>query len=131
MEKRTFRNCRFYRSGDVLFTDMEVFKGQGNDTDTSEEFEKYLQDQGMLHSFSRKGNPYDNACIESFHSLIKREWLNRFKIQNYQQAYLLVFEYINTFYNTVRIHSHCNYMSPDDYEKLYADFQKHNMRLGI
>ena len=36
---------------------------------TSEEFEKYLQDQGMLHSFSRKGKPYDNACIESFHSV--------------------------------------------------------------
>ena len=52
---------------------MEVFKGQGNDTDTSEEFEKYLQDQGMLHSFSRKGNPYDNACIESFHSVLKKE----------------------------------------------------------
>ena len=32
MGKRTFRNCRFYRSEDVLFTDMEVFKGQGNDT---------------------------------------------------------------------------------------------------
>ena len=30
--KRTFQNCRFYRSGDVLFADMEVFKGQGNDT---------------------------------------------------------------------------------------------------
>jgi hypothetical protein len=29
MGKRTFQNCRFYRSGDVLFTDMEVFKGQG------------------------------------------------------------------------------------------------------
>ena len=85
----------------------------------------------MQRSYSKKAYPWDNACIESFHALIKREWLNRFKIQNYQQAYLLVFEYINTFYNTVRIHSHCNYMSPDDYEKLYADFQKHNMRLGI
>lgn len=40
---------------------------------TSEEFEKYLQDQGMLHSFSRKGNPYDNACIESFHFVLKRK----------------------------------------------------------
>lgn len=40
---------------------------------TSEEFEKYLQDQGMLHSFNRKGNPYDNACIESFHSVLKKE----------------------------------------------------------
>ena len=33
MEKRTFRNCSYYRSGDVLFADMEVFKGQGNDTE--------------------------------------------------------------------------------------------------
>ena len=98
---------------------MEVFKGQGNDTDTSEEFEKYLQDQGMLHSFSRKGNPYDNACIESFHSLIKREWLNRFKILDYEQARRLVFEYIESFYNTVRIHSHCNYISPNQFEQLY------------
>ena len=32
-------------------------------------------------SYSHTGYPYDNACIESFHSLIKREWLNRFAIQ--------------------------------------------------
>lgn len=70
-------------------------------------------------SYSHKGYPYDNACIESFHSLIKREWLNRFKIQDYNHAYRLVFEYIETFYNTVRIHSHCDYMSPDQFEKLY------------
>lgn len=31
MGKKTFRNCRFYRSGDVFFADIEVFKGQGND----------------------------------------------------------------------------------------------------
>ena len=78
----------------------------------------------MRRSYSKKGYPWDNACIESFHALIKREWLNRFKIENYQQAYMLVFEYINTFYNTVRIHSHCNYMSPNDYEKLYANYKK-------
>ena len=70
-------------------------------------------------SYSHKGYPYDNACIESFHSLIKREWLDRFKITDYRHAYKLVFEYIETFYNTVRIHSHCNYMSPDQFEKLF------------
>lgn len=70
-------------------------------------------------SYSHKGCPYDNACIESFHSLIKREWLDRFKITDYRHAYKLVFEYIETFYNTVRIHSHCDYMSPDQFEKLY------------
>ena len=73
----------------------------------------------MQRSYSAKGYPYDNACIESFHSLIKREWLNRFNILNYRHAYRLVFEYIETFYNTVRIHSHCDYMSPDEFEKLY------------
>ena len=75
--------------------------------------------KNMQRSYSHKGYPYDNACIESFHSLIKREWLNRFNIKNYRHAYNLIFEYIETFYNTVRIHSHCDYMSPDEFEKLY------------
>lgn len=70
-------------------------------------------------SYSHKGYPYDNACIESFHSLIKREWLSRFRIESHERAYRLVFEYIEAFYNTVRIHSHCNYMSPDQFERLF------------
>ena len=73
----------------------------------------------MNQSYSKKAFPWDNACIESFHSLIKREWLNRFKISNYKHAYRLVYEYLETFYNTKRIHSHCDYMSPDDFERLY------------
>lgn len=52
---------------------------------------------GMQRSYSHTGYPYDNACIEAFHSLIKREWLNRFQIQDYDHAYRLVFEYIETF----------------------------------
>ena len=75
--------------------------------------------EGMQLSYSNTGYPYDNACIEAFHSLIKREWLNRFTIYSYDHAYRLVFEYIEAFYNTVRIHSHNAYMSPDDYERLY------------
>lgn len=75
--------------------------------------------EGMRRSYSKKAYPWDNACIESFHSLIKREWLDRFKITDYDHAYRLVFQYIEAFYNTVRIHSHCGYLSPDDYEKCY------------
>lgn len=74
---------------------------------------------GIKRSYSKKAYPWDNACIESFHALIKREWLNRFKIKNYDHAYKLVFEYIETFYNTVRIHSHCGYLSPNEYENEY------------
>lgn len=75
--------------------------------------------KGMQRSYSKKAYPWDNACIESFHALIKREWLNRFRIINYDHAYRLVFQYIETFYNTVRIHSHCGYRSPNEYEKEY------------
>lgn len=77
--------------------------------------------EGNVLSYSKKGYPYDNACIESFHSLIKREWLNRFRIKDFDHAYKLVFEYIDAFYNTVRIHSHCDYSSPCDFEELYTN----------
>ena len=76
--------------------------------------------EGLINSYSKKAFPWDNACIESFHALIKREWLNRFKILDYNHAYRLVFEYIEAFYNTVRIHSHCGYLSPNQYEVNYA-----------
>jgi len=84
----------------------------------------------MQCSYSKKAYPWDNACIESFHSLIKREWLNRFKIRDYNQAYHLVFEYLEAFYNTKRIHSHCNYMSPNDFENLYEKAQKESLLLA-
>lgn len=79
----------------------------------------YDETEGVLKSYSSKGNPWDNACIESFHALIKREWLNRFDIQDLNQAHRLVFEYIDTFYNTRRIHSYCGYRSPMAYENEY------------
>ena len=47
----------------------------------------------MQRSYYCCAYPYDNACIESFHSLIKREWLSRFSIQNYSHAYRL---FLNT-----------------------------------
>ena len=86
--------------------------------------------KNMQCSYSKKAYPWDNACIESFHSLIKREWLNRFKIRDYKQAYGLVFEYLEAFYNTKRIHSHCDYMSPNDYEALYQKLQKNELLIA-
>jgi len=91
---------------------------------TSKQYNELTEE--MKRSYSRKGNPWDNACIESFHSLIKREWIKRYKIIDYQMAYRLVFEYIETFYNTVRIHSHCGYLSPDELENSLEAIKKIN-----
>lgn len=84
---------------------------------TSKRFEELTE--GMTRSYSHKGNPWDNACIESFHALIKREWLSRFAPLDYEEAWQLVFEYIEGFYNTIRSHSFCGYLSPNEFEKNY------------
>lgn len=79
----------------------------------------------MQRSYLKKAFPWDNACIEAFHALIKREWLNRFKIRDYRQAYRLIFEYIEAFDNTKRIYSHYDYMSPNEaYHFLHLTEQK-------
>ena len=42
----------------------------------SNDYQKQLQQYGMNCSMSRKGNCYDNACIESFHGVLKRAYLS-------------------------------------------------------
>ncbi len=70
-------------------------------------------------SYSRKGNPWDNAPIESFHALIKREWLSRYKFRSIRDVRNAVFEYIEIFYNNQRIHGSIDYLSPKQFEVVY------------
>lgn len=78
---------------------------------TSREFEEYLSQKGMVQSFSRKGNPYDNACIESFHSVLKKEEIHLHTYQDSKEARRAIFEYIESWYNRKRIHSAIDYMT--------------------
>lgn len=73
----------------------------------------------FIRSYSRKGNPWDNACIESFHALIKREWLNKYYFKDLMSVRRTVFEYIEIFYNHKRIHSTLGYQTPKQYEIRY------------
>ena len=83
---------------------------------TSDEFESYLQAQGIIHSFSRKGNPYDNACIESFHSVLKKEEVYTTTYHTFEEAKAALFEYIESFYNRKRRHSALGYKTPQQVE---------------
>ncbi|WP_157067252.1 IS3 family transposase, partial [Alicyclobacillus shizuokensis] len=71
----------------------------------SHEYQARLKSYGMICSMSRKGNCYDNACIESFHSVIKRELVYLEKFETREQAKKRIFEYIESWYNGERIHS--------------------------
>src|SRR5699024_948154 len=85
----------------------------------SNDYQELLRENGMITSMSRKGNCYDNACIESFHGIIKRELIFHENYKTRNQAKRTHFEYIVSFYNYKRIHSTNQYKSPIVYEKEY------------
>ena len=65
---------------------------------------------------SRRGNCWDNAVVESFFNLLKRERIRRKKYKTREEARQDVFDYIEFFYNRTRMHSSLGYQSPDQYE---------------
>ncbi len=80
---------------------------------TSDMFEKYIIKHKIRYSYSRKGCPYDNACIKLFHSLLKKEEVNLNTYIDSNDAYNAIFEYIESWYNHKRIHSSLNYQTPN------------------
>lgn len=69
---------------------------------TSQAYYRLTQSYGITPSMSRRGNPYDNALAENFFSILKTECIYRTKLQTYEEARLLIGEYIH-FYNHQRI----------------------------
>lgn len=69
---------------------------------TSHQYFRLIQYYGITPSMSRRGNPYDNALAENFFSILKTECIYRTKLKTYEEARLLIDEYIY-FYNNERI----------------------------
>ncbi len=85
----------------------------------SEVYQKKLEAYGMKGSMSRKGNCYDNACIESFHSTLKKELVYQTKFRTREQATNELYSYIEFYYNRVRPHSTLGYKTPHRFEQMY------------
>jgi putative transposase len=82
------------------------------------EFRDLLERSPLVtRSMSRKGNCWDNAVAESFFKTLKAECVYQNKFETKQQAALIVFEYIEIWYNRKRLHSALGYMSPQDFER--------------
>jgi putative transposase len=82
----------------------------------SDDYQKALARQGMLCSMSRKGDCWDNAVVESFFSSLKTERVHHRLYRSRAEARRDIFEYIEVFYNRVRLHSTLGYISPADFE---------------
>jgi putative transposase len=78
---------------------------------------RLLRDHGLRSSMSRKGDCWDNAVIESFNATIKTELVYRMKWLTREQARAAIYEYIETWYNTRRLHSTLGYVSPIEFEE--------------
>jgi putative transposase len=83
---------------------------------TSDAYQRTLRTLGIECSMSRTGDCYDNAVMERFFWSLKHEWTNHETFGNLADARLSVFKYIETFYNTERIHQALGYQSPNQYE---------------
>ena len=72
---------------------------------------------------SRKANPYDNAIMESFFATLKTECFQNQIPKSRREAKLILFDYIEPFYNRYRLHSSLGYQSPLEFE---SNFTKPN-----
>ena len=82
------------------------------------DYRELLARHQMVPSMSRKGNCYDNACVESFFSTLKNELVEGRLYDTREQARTEIFEFIEVFYNRQRLHQALGYVSPAQFEAM-------------
>ena len=85
---------------------------------TSQAYFKLTQSYNITPSMSSKGNPYDNAMAENFFSILNTECMHRTKLETYEEARLLIGEYIR-FYNNERIQTKTK-LTPMEFRSQYV-----------
>ena len=84
---------------------------------TSDQFQKLMDASGVVCSMSWSGNCWDNAVSESFFASLKKELVYQQRYATRDEARQSIFQWIETFYNRTRLHSHLGYMSPEQFEQ--------------
>ena len=82
----------------------------------SKQYQRMLRKHGLICSMSGTGNCFDNACAETFFHSLKIEAIYGNRYPSRESVRQEVFEYIETFYNTTRLHSSLGYVSPSQFE---------------
>ena len=85
----------------------------------AEDFQNLLKDNKIVCSMSRKGNCWDNACVESFFGSLKNEWVKGKIYESFTDGEKDIFNYVEMFYNRKRRHASLGYVSPTVYEEMY------------
>ncbi len=80
-----------------------------------------LAKHGVRASMSRRGNCHDNAVAESFFSNLKNEVMQNGFFATRAEAQAVISDYIEVYYNRVRIHQTLDYQTPEQVEAQYFD----------
>lgn len=89
----------------------------------SQLYRQTLSQYHCLYSYTELNHSCDqNAAQESFHASLKKEWLSTRKLYHLEDAYRVIFDYIEGFYNPKRLHSSLGYVSPVSFEENYNNF---------
>lgn len=87
-----------------------------------------LKENGFHISCSGKGNPYDNAWVESFMKTLKDNEVYMWDYDTYLDVIERVPYFIEEVYNKKRLHSSLNYFSPEEFEKkIEMDYEDKNV----
>ena len=95
-----------------------IFHSDRGSQYTSAEVRTMLKDNSIIQSMSSTGNCYDNAVTESFFHTFKTELTHWNSYNTREEAKRSIFEYIEIFYNRVRLHSTIGYLSPVEFEEI-------------
>ena len=82
----------------------------------SEDYRRALAVHAMTPSMSRTGDCWDNAVAESFFATLRAELVDDERYSTRRHAVESIGDYIETFYNVERLHSHLDYVSPMEFE---------------
>jgi putative transposase len=96
-----------------------IHSGQGS-VYTSDDWQSFLAAHGLVCSMSRRSNCHDDAPVESFFGLLKRERIRRRIYPTKDAARTDTFDYIEMFYNPKHRHGSNGDLSPVEFERRYA-----------
>lgn len=96
-----------------------------------QEYVETLLNAGFRPSMAQKGNPYDNAKIESFFKTLKQEEVYIYEYRDFQEVSSRMAYFLEIAYNQKRLHSALGYLPPTEFEAIYDNYPNGNVLISV
>lgn len=96
-----------------------IFHSDRGSQYTAEAYETLCAEAGVTRSMGAVGVCWDNAAAEAFFATLKKECVHLHQFESHEQAKQIIFQYIEGWYNTERLHSTLDYLTPQEKEHYY------------